>query len=168
LRRQFDEPLLLGLVLLLRQRIHAAEGLAPALEPLDLRAHLFAIIAFGRLGPAFLEATPRLVRLGAEARELDVDLSRSPAGVGLGAPELRLVSTETPQLCRELARLRPSDVGTRAQRRLEASRVDVERRYESRRQLREPLDRRIRRGGVRRCGDGRLRPRAQLLDLRLE
>jgi len=48
LRRELVEALLLGLVLLLRERVDLAERLAAALEPLDRVRELVAVVAFGR------------------------------------------------------------------------------------------------------------------------
>ena len=74
LRRELVEPRLLGLVLLLRERVDAAERLAAALEPLELRPR-------ARRGRPSAGSLARLLeppacassRLRLETRELDVD-----------------------------------------------------------------------------------------------
>ena len=106
LRAQLLEVLLLPLVLLLRERIDAAELLAPALEPLR------ASPASSSRGPSagsavrLREPASRLRRLGLEPRQLDLDRGRSLAGAGRLVPELGLRGAEAPQLGRELARAR--------------------------------------------------------------
>ena len=80
------EPLLLGLVLLLRERVHLAELLAAALEPLERVGELVAVVALGGLGARGLEPAPRLVALGLDARELDVDRRQPLGGGGRRAP----------------------------------------------------------------------------------
>ena len=82
LRRELDEPLLLLLVLLLRERVDLAERLAAALEPLDALGELVAVVAFGRLGAGRFEPAARLVRLGLDARALDVDRAEPLGGLG--------------------------------------------------------------------------------------
>ena len=77
LRRELLEPRLLGVVLLLRERVDLAERLAAALEPLRALGELVAVVAFGALvGAGVLEAAARLVGLGLDARDLDVDRRR--------------------------------------------------------------------------------------------
>src|SRR5581483_6959392 len=80
LRRELVEAGLLRLVLLLRERVHLAERLSPALEPLRPLGELVPIVALGRLvGVRVLEPAARLVRLGLDAGGLDLD-----RGGGLG------------------------------------------------------------------------------------
>ncbi len=83
LRRQLLEPGLLRLVLLLRQRVHPAEGLAAGLEPRHASSELVAIDRLGVVLPAGLgvgsggdgvvQPAARLRRLALQPRELDLD-----------------------------------------------------------------------------------------------
>ena len=83
LRRELLEPLLLLLVLLLGERIHLAERLAAGIEPLGPRRELGAVVTLcGLVGACLVEAALRLLGLGVEARELDLDC---------GCPLVRLV-----------------------------------------------------------------------------
>ncbi len=72
LRRELDEPLLLLVVLLLRQRVDLPERLAAALEPLDPIRQVLAVVTLRGVGGSGLEPAPRLVGLGVDPRPLDV------------------------------------------------------------------------------------------------
>src|SRR5262249_36037713 len=61
LLRQLGEPLLLRLVLLLRERVHLPERLAAALAARKLLGQLVAVLAFRGLGPGRREPTLRLL-----------------------------------------------------------------------------------------------------------
>ena len=102
LRRELLEPLLLLLVLLLGQRIHLAERLAAGIEPLRPRRELGAVVALGGLvGACLVEAALRLLRLGVETRELDLDCG-CPLRCLVGPlPHLDLGGTEPSQLLPE-------------------------------------------------------------------
>ena len=103
LRGELLEALLLGLVLLLRERIDGAELLAAALEALDRRGERVAVVSLCRLvGAGRLAAATRLVGFGAETRGLDLD-----GGGGLGhrgelLPQLDLGGAELAELRAEL------------------------------------------------------------------
>src|SRR5262249_38667601 len=77
LGRELVEALLLGLGLLLREGVHLAELLPAALEPVELRGEAGAVVALGGLGAGGVEAALRLVALGVDARELDVERTRA-------------------------------------------------------------------------------------------
>ncbi len=73
--RELLETLLLLLVLLLRKRIHLAQGLPAGIEPLCPGGELDAIVALSRLvGAGIGEAAPGLLGLGVEAGQLDLDV----------------------------------------------------------------------------------------------
>src|SRR5215217_498345 len=76
LRRQLLEARLLGVVLLLRERVHPTERLAAPFEPLHPRPQLLRIVALGGLAPGSSDSPPPLIGFGAEARELDVECVR--------------------------------------------------------------------------------------------
>ena len=77
LGRELLEPLLLRLVLLLGEWIDLSECLAPRVEPLRTRRELGPVVSVRRLVRARLvEPPPRLVGLGLEACELDLDERR--------------------------------------------------------------------------------------------
>ncbi len=100
---ELGEALLLALVLLLRERVDLAEGFAAALEPLDPRRQLLAVVAFGRLRAGVLEPAPRLRGLGVEPRTVDVD-GRPPLARLCGRPPgLGFLRAEPPELRGELA-----------------------------------------------------------------
>ena len=121
LRRELVEPLLLGVVLLLRERVDLAERLAAALEALRALGELVAVVAFGALlGARVLEPAPRLVGLRLDARDLDVDRRHARRRVRQRLPQLDLGRAEPAQLLAELAGARAARVDVRAQRRLEA------------------------------------------------
>jgi len=77
LLRQLRELLLLPLVLFLRQGIDAAERLAPALEPLELRRELVAILALGGLRTRRLDPPLELFALCPAKSIVRVDTSFS-------------------------------------------------------------------------------------------
>ena len=104
---ELGEPLLLALVLLLRERVDAAEGLASALEARELLGELLGIVALGRLGARLLDPALELLRLGRERRQLDVDRRGSLTGLGGGPAQLGLLRAELAQLLAEL----PSPAG---------------------------------------------------------
>jgi len=97
------EVLLLPLVLLLRERIDAAQELPTALEPIQLRRQLLAR-TLGRLRVRLREAAARLGRLRVEPRQLDLDGGRTFSGAGRLAPQLRLVCAQPPKLGGERSR----------------------------------------------------------------
>ena len=112
---------LLGVVLLLRERVHLAERLAAALEPLRALGELVAVVALGALvGARVLEPAARLVGLGLDARDLDVDRGHALRRARQRLAQLDLGRAEAAQLVAELARARTAGVDVRAQRRLEA------------------------------------------------
>ena len=125
LRGELLETHLLGLVLLLRERIDRAERLAAALEALDRRGERVAIVSFRRLVRAGgLEAAARFVGFGAEPRGLDLDAGGGLRHRGELLAQLDLGGAELAELCAELG------CGSRvsfAERRLEALGGDVER-----------------------------------------
>ena len=145
---ELGEPLLLALVLLLRERVDAAERLAAALEALELLGQLLGIVALGRLGAGLLDPALELLRLGRERRELDVDRRRTLTGLGRRPSQLGLLRAELAQLLAELPRPLAARVGAGAEARLEAGR-DLDRFGEDRRQPLGRLGRaRIGRGGA--------------------
>src|SRR5438067_3252771 len=74
LNRELLEARLLRVVLLLRERIHLAERLTAALEPLGALRELVTVVALGALiRTCLLEAAARLVGPRLDARELDVE-----------------------------------------------------------------------------------------------
>ena len=139
LGRELLEALLLGLVLLLRERVHLAELLAAALEPLDSDCELVAVVTLGRLGPRRLEPSRSLGALRVDPRELDVRRGNAVAGLAGGTPQLDLVGAEAAQLRAQLGGAR--GIGLAAQSRLEALDVDAERGDEAIRGVDEPLER---------------------------
>src|SRR5207253_7008325 len=80
LRPQLLEVLLLALVLLLRERVDAAQRLAAALEPDELRLELLARALRCRLRRGLVEPAPRLGRLRLQPRQPDLDRRRPLAG----------------------------------------------------------------------------------------
>src|SRR2546430_4842521 len=120
LRNELGEPLLLPLVLLLRERVDLAERLPAPLEPLDARRELLAVVSFGRLGARVLEPPSRLRGLRFEPRALDVDPGRALARLRGGAARLDFFSAEPPQLGRKLSGTRRAGADPRPPRRLEA------------------------------------------------
>ena len=64
LRLQLREPLLLGLVLLFRERVDLPQRLVPAPQALEPLAELLAVVALRRFRAGRLEPTPRLLGLG--------------------------------------------------------------------------------------------------------
>ena len=91
------EALLLGVVLLLRERVDLAELLAALLVARELLRELVAVVALGRLGPGRLEAAPRLVALRVGPRELDVDRGELLAGSRRRLAQLDLLGAEPAQ-----------------------------------------------------------------------
>ena len=140
LHGELVEPLLLRLVLLLRERVDLAELLAALLGARQLLGELVAVLALGRFGRGSIEPPLRLVALGIGARELDVDRRQPLAGGARSLAQLDLRGPEPTERRAELGRAGRLRLGTLAQRRLEA--VDVERQ-----RLLEP--RRRRRAGAR-------------------
>ena len=122
LHLELGEPLLLGLVLLLRERIDLAELDPPLLEPLGARRELVALVSLGRVGGGLLEPAAGVGRLRLDPGQLDLDLRRPLRGL-LGAPaELDLGGAELAQRCSQLARAGGARVDAGAERRLEALR----------------------------------------------
>src|SRR3954471_1389090 len=80
LHRELLEPLLLGVVFLLRERIDLAELLAALLRARELLGELVAVLALRRLGRGGVEPPLCLVVLGIRARQLDVDGRQPLAG----------------------------------------------------------------------------------------
>ncbi len=122
LRCELVEPRLLGVVLLLRERVHLAERLAAALEPVDPLGELVAVVALGGLvGIRVLEAAARFVGLRLDPGDLDVDRglrARTRADSSCrsstsAAPSRRSSSPSSPVRVR-------AGVDARAKRRLEA------------------------------------------------
>src|SRR6266516_3813183 len=103
LGHELGEALLLALVLLLRERVDLAEGFAAALEPLDPRRQLLAVVAFGRLRAGVLEPAPRLRGLGVEPRTVDVDRGPPLARLGCSPASFGFRRAEPSQLRRKLA-----------------------------------------------------------------
>ena len=106
LRAQLLEVLLLPLVLLLRERVDAAELLAPALEPLELRQQLVA--RRPRRAPRSASASRRRASAAsASSRASSTSTAARPlAALGRLVPELGLRGAEAPQVGSELARPR--------------------------------------------------------------
>ena len=96
LRAQLGEMLLLAVVLLLRERVDAAECLPAALEPLERCLQLFAR-AVGCVLARLPEAAPRVRRLGIEPSELDLDLRNSGRGLMRLSSHVRLARGEVSQ-----------------------------------------------------------------------
>ena len=111
--------LLLTVVLLLRERVDAAERLPPALEPLERRLQLFAR-AFGCVLTRLAEAAPRLRGLGIQPSELDLDLRDRRRGlVGL-PPQLGLARGEVSEPGGQRRGERAAGIGARGERLLDA------------------------------------------------
>src|SRR5204862_7794003 len=120
LRGQLLEPRLLRVVLLLRERVHLAERLPPALQPLGTLRELVAVVALGALvRPRMVETAPRLVRLRLDARDLDLDRRDACRSVRQRLPQLDFGRAEPTQLLSEPAGAGASGVDACAQRRLE-------------------------------------------------
>jgi hypothetical protein len=81
LRFQLREPLLLGLVLLLRERVDLAELDPPLLETLGSGGELFAVVTLGRLGGRLLEPSACVGSLRLDPGQLDLDLGRALGSV---------------------------------------------------------------------------------------
>ena len=166
LRGELLEAHLLGLVLLLRERIDGAERLAAALEALDRRGERVAVFSLGRfVGARGLAAAARFVGFGAEPRGLDLD-----GGGGLGhrgelLANLDLGGAELAELCAELGRR--SGVSF-AERRLEARGGDVERAHEALGERDHARRAGIRLERVRAVGDLRVAARRHLVELGCE
>ncbi len=155
LRRELVEALLLGLVLLLRERVHLAELLAAPVEALEPRGQLLGVVTLGGFGSGRVETAAGLLDLGAGARELDVD-RREPLGRLDGrAAEVGFLCAEAAQLGAErrpFARPRCRRPGGAAPRAVPA-----------RRRARRTAARRSRgAGGGRQDRPGRVRGRARL------
>ena len=120
LRCELLEAYLLAVVLLLRERVHLAERLAPALEALRPLGELVAVVAFGTVvGAGVLEPAPGLVGLGLDARDLDVDCRHARGGVRQCLPQLDLSRAEPAQFVAEMTGARSTRVDVCAKRRLE-------------------------------------------------
>ena len=117
LGRELRRALLLGLVLLLRERVHLAELLAAALEARDRRDELVAVVALGGLGRAAAETALGLVAL----RLVRASSTSTPNGFRRlgGRPQLHLRRTEAAQL------------GARARRCVARASLCAERRLEA-------------------------------------
>ena len=118
LRAQLRQALLLLRVLLLRERVDAAELLAPPLEPVELLGQLLACPVC-RLGAGRVEPPLRLGALRLEPRDLDVDARDPLRRLRVLAPQLDLPAAERAQLGCELAGADGAAVRLREQRRLE-------------------------------------------------
>src|SRR5262249_11737275 len=97
LHQELVEALLLGLVLLLRERVHLAELLAAQLEPLKARRELRTVVALRGLPACGLQTPLGFVALGLDARELDIEGARALGAGRDEAAELDLLGAETPQ-----------------------------------------------------------------------
>ena len=116
LGRELVETLLLGLVLLLGQRVHLAELLAAALEPGEAHRELGGVVALDRLGPGLGETPLRLVVLCTRAREVDVDRGQ-PLRRLHGCPaKLDLLRAEAAEVGPELGGALAARVGDLAKR----------------------------------------------------
>ena len=119
--RELVEARALAVVLLLRERVHLAERLAAALEPLRALGELVAVVALGALlRTRVLEPAARLVGLGLDARDLDVDRGHGLRRARQRLAQLDLGGAEAAQLVAELARACTAGVDMRTQRCLEA------------------------------------------------
>ena len=107
LRPQVVEALLLGVVLLSRERIDLTERGATYLEPFDAARKLVAILSLGRLDVARRLETPRSVcDVGVDPRDLDLGCGHGRARLLELAPQIHLGGSERPELLAELARPR--------------------------------------------------------------
>ena len=120
------EALLLGLVLLLRERVDLAELLAAALEPLELLGELVAVLALGRLGAAASSRRCASSRSASvRASSTSIAASRSPAGGGALA-QLDLLARRAGAAPRRARSCAPRvGLDPLAERRLEAVDVDA-------------------------------------------
>src|SRR5581483_9968679 len=134
------EPLLLRLVLLLRERVHLPELLEPALRPLQLLRQLVAVLALRRLGAGGVEPPLRLVALRVGARELDVDRGELLARRARRLAQLELAGAQPAQLRAQLAGAGGLPLGPGADGLLEPLRVEDERLLEPRRGGVQPLE----------------------------
>src|SRR5439155_25305487 len=119
LRAQLVQALLLAGVLLLGERVDPAELHSATLQPLELFGQLLAS-PFRRLRSRVVEPPGRLVALGLEPGDLDVDSRNALRGLRERAAELDLSTAERPQFRRQLGRAERAAVGILEERRLEA------------------------------------------------
>src|SRR3954469_4029024 len=119
LRRELRQPLLLLLVLLLRERMDRAERLTPALKPEQALRQRLAIVALRGLGAGIVDPSLRSGPLGIQPRELDLDRRRPLPDLRGFAPELGLAGSQLPQCPCRVARARAAGVDARPQRRVE-------------------------------------------------
>ena len=97
------------------------ERLAAGIEPLRARGELGAVVALGRLvGARVVEAAPRLLGLGLETRQLDLDPGRALRRLVGALPHLDLGGTEAAQLLAEAGGALRTGVDTGPNGRLEA------------------------------------------------
>ena len=90
------KPFLLGVVLLLGERVDVAERPRGGARALELRRQLVAVVTLCRLGGRRFEPALRLLRVGADARELDVDAGGTLRRLRVVAAQLRFGRPEPP------------------------------------------------------------------------
>ena len=169
LRDELLEPLLLGFVLLVRERIDLAEGFATALEPLDGGDELVAVVALRRFVCARLVEPPAcFVGFRVDASRLDLDRRHCFGGRRELLAQLHLGCTESPKLGAELAAARGAGVDVRAERSLEMRDRDLERLEEPFGEPEAPRGEWVLLERIGSFGDRRLEPRPKLLELRRE
>ena len=145
---QLGQALLLGLVLLLGERVDLAQRLATLLAAPELLGELVAVLALGRLRRRGIEPALSLVVLGVDARELDVDRRQPLARLCCALPQLDLLGAEPAQLGTELAGARSLRFDPGAERRVERADLDGERRFEPLRAGQQPLEDELFRAGA--------------------
>ena len=120
LRLQVVEPLLLGLVLLARERVHLAERARRTSSRSTRVSELVTVVAFGRLDLACgLESPSQRPRLSVDPGDLDLRRGQARARLLELAAEVHLGRAERAELLAELAGPQRAGVGTCTQRRLE-------------------------------------------------
>ena len=124
LRRQLLQALLLGVVLLFRERVHLPERLAAPFATHQALGQLVAVLALGGLRVRRSQPPPRLVCLGTHARQLDIDRADPFARLARAGAQLHLFGAQTPQLGAELGRASRLRLGTLPHRRLVALDAD--------------------------------------------
>ncbi len=121
LHLEIVESLLLGLVLLARERVDLTKRAAPHFEALDADGQLVAVVSFRRLDvTGGLEPSGSLGDVGVDTRDLDLGGRDGNTRLFQLAPEVHLCCPEGPKLLAELARPRRPCIGPGAKRRLES------------------------------------------------